>query len=273
MTAWRLVAAASVIAAAALSIHVVMLQVIGVPYPDMAGIGSIGLVLVVLRLIALVLLYRLALPVMGRLPFLTRIIALALLDTAITGNMRGAVMAAVVTADPIFPSITLAAQLTESVVLATLIIGSAKAVRGPVGIVAAGFALAGVKVFAIGPVAQAAIGRLGIPPSPELYRPPYGIYVLAWSYVSFLESVAAVLVVAALVHGRLAMRPSVALLQYTALILLLRGTLVMQLLFPWFMHSDPLRAALSTSQFFLQDIALAVMASWAWRHYHYKTCQ
>ncbi|MFS0772736.1 hypothetical protein [Sphingomonas sp. 1P08PE] len=262
--AMRLVPAAMVITFVSLSVHVVMLQVLHIAYPDMSGVGRLGLVLVALRVFSLLVVYRLAYPVLGPLPVIGRVAAVALLDTAVAGNVRAAVMDAVVTNGSTFPAVKLVSELSQSLVLAILIEVSRRLIRRPIGLLAATLVITGVTTFLVAPAARAAIAPFANLRRPEIYTEPYGVYVLSWSYATFLETTVAVLTIAALVGRRLSPVPVIGVLQFATLVLLLRGTLVMQLLFPWSMRPGVSEAMLSTAQFFLQDLVLAVLAWLAW---------
>lgn len=259
------VAIAIAIATASLSVHVVMLQVLGVPYPDMSGVGRFGLVLVALRILALLVVCRLALPALAPLSAVGRIAAVALIDMAVAGNVRAAVMEAVVTTDAAFAAIELPMQMAQSLVLAVLVVVSTRLTRRLTGLLSTTLVLTGATTLFLDPIARAIIAPFAHLRRPEVYTEPYGAYVLAWSYATFLETAAAAMAIAILVGTRLSKRPTVGLLQFVTLILLLRGTLVMQLLFPWSMRGGVLPSMLSTGQFFLQDLVLAVLAWLAWR--------
>lgn len=261
----RLMPVAVVITITSLSVHVLMLQVLRIPYPDMSGIGRVGLVLVVLRIFALLLVYRLSSPALDTLRLPVRIAAVALLDMAVAGNARAAVMDAVVTTGLAFPTVRLLVDVAESVVLAAFVVALRPLLRRTPGLIASALVLAGATTFLIAPAARWMLAPFARLRRPEVFTEPYGVYVLSWSYAMFLETTAAVMGIAILVGARLSIRPAVALLQFVTLVLLLRGTLVMQLVFPWFMHGGMTQSLLSTSQFFLQDVVLAVMAWLAWR--------
>jgi len=74
-----------------------------VPYPDLQGIGRIGLVLDLLRTLELMLVHEAEVPVLGRAGLLMRLTLIALVDVAVAGNLRSAIIKWVTTslqADP-----------------------------------------------------------------------------------------------------------------------------------------------------------------------------
>ncbi|MET0327661.1 MAG: hypothetical protein ABW163_02710 [Luteimonas sp.] len=263
---WWWLAAAIGIAIIALSVHVVMLQVLHVPYPDMRGVGTFGLVLLAGRILALFVLCRLAAPWLGTRPVALQLGVVALLDLAIAGDVRASVMQAVVTGSFVHPALTLVVAVAESVLLAVIALTLTHLLRGPLRLVLAALATTALQAFVIGPATAAIAQPFAHFQQPSLHVQPYGAYVLAWSYASFLETVAAVLVIARLASPRLSARRGLAFVQFALLVLLLRGTLVMQLLFPLRMQGGVAPAALSTSQFFLQDLVMVVLAWWAWTY-------
>lgn len=243
-----------------------MLQVLTIPYPDMVGVGRWGLVLVFLRVAALVGVYRLAGSALKARGLLLQVVAVALIDTAIAGNIRSAIMQAVVTESLSFPAITLAVELLGSLGLAAIIVVSQRTTDNNTAVVLSVIAAAAALVFGIGPLGRTFVQRYESLEMPEVHKQPYGIDILAWSYPTYLETVLAVLVVAWLILPRLSRRSGVNLLQFCLVILLLRGTLVMQMLFPWLMRGPTATAALSVSQFFLQDLLMGALVWWsAWR--------
>lgn len=255
----RMFAAMIIIAIISLTIHIVMLQFFNIPYPNMQGVGRVGLLLVALRVLALVMVVRLWRPVLEKSPLVAEIGVLALLSLTIGGDIRSAIMGIVTTTSFAFELIELASKVVNNLVLAAMIVSSARRLQSYAALATASVVITATMMFLVSP----AIGSLVAPYShlaqPEVYTQPYGPYVLGWSYPTFLETVFAVLAIAVLAGPRLSSHSFVSLLQFVALILLLRGTLILQVLFPWFMKAGPGLAALSISQFFLQDLAMAVL--------------
>lgn len=257
--------AACIIAAASLSIHVVMLQVLQIPYPDFTGIGRWGLVLVLMRILALFAAYRLMLPCLAGRGLAQRIVLLAILDAAIAGKMRSAIMEGVTSLSVLNPLIGLALGLIESLIVAALVVILVRGSRRVPMLMVWSVVSTALLTLVISPFVRRTGAALMAPAQPPVFLPPYGPGVLTVSYVTFLESVAAVIALTLLVAPRLSATSGRNMLQMVTLVLLLRGTLVMQLLFPWLMNAPVGSAMLHTSQFFLQDLALAAMVWVRWR--------
>lgn len=260
-----LLLAAAGIAVASLSVHVFMLQVLGVPYPDLQGVGASGLVLVAVRMFALFVVVRLAPAAFLALPIAARIGLVALLDTMLAGNIRSALMEGVVTEGLVAPALGLLAQLTTSLILAMILVVSRSLTRRLPVLTVVALATTAFMSLIVAPFISAIEEPFAHLARPEIHTPPYGVAVLSWSYATFLETVSATLAVAWATSGALSRKPLVAALQFVVLVLALRGTLVMQLLFPWLMQTGFAASALSTSQFFLQDLVMASLTWWIWR--------
>ena len=95
----------------------------------------------------------------------------------------------------------------------------------------------------------------------DVYLLPYGANVLVPSYLLFAETVIACLVARFVVTFRDAMWDQAGLIRYVALVLFVRGTFAM--MFGW----GPVIGMLSVSQFFLQDLVMALLIHLAWARF------
>ncbi|MBA2933515.1 hypothetical protein HZF05_05335 [Sphingomonas sp. CGMCC 1.13654] len=261
------------IAIVSLSIHVVMLQLLGIAHPDFSSVGIWGLLVVVGQTFALIVVYDLARPILDdwRLP--ARIAFLAAIDIVATDQLRLAVMAGVTTASFAFPLITFLAGAAGTLVVAILIALTAPYLRAPVAKAGVAVAITAISAFVVQPVSNVLVAPFATLARPEIYTEPYGPGVLSISYSFFAATVAAIVLIVAIAAPRLSVRPAANLLQVAALLLLLRGTLVAQLLFPWLIHGGVAHAAIGISQFFLEDLAMAMLAWGLWMRGWAKTDQ
>ena len=115
-----LIAITAAIVGASLSIHVVMLQVLGIPYPDTSKLGIWLRLYPLVQAVGLVGLASVTAPAMRRFPFLVRWLLLTLLFTAMNGGVRNALMAGVVTEGYVAPLAGLIQGLAGNLVLAAL---------------------------------------------------------------------------------------------------------------------------------------------------------
>ncbi|SFO19800.1 hypothetical protein [Sphingomonas sp. OK281] len=96
---------------------------------------------------------------------------------------------------------------------------------------------------------------------PDVYLVPYRANILVPSYLLFAETVIACLVARFLVTFRIVSWDRTGLIRYVALILFVRGTIAIT--FGW----GPIIGMLSVSQFFFQDLAMAVLIHLAWMRF------
>jgi hypothetical protein len=253
------------IAIVSLSIHVVMLQGLGVAHPDFSSVGLTGLLVVVGQNLALLILYRLFRRALPGLKPVAGIALILLADMVVTDQFRLAVMSAVTTASLAFPAIVLLASLAGSLVLALLVVAMARYLRGPLTQSVGAVAITAISTFLVQPGLDRLVGPLSGLARPEIYTEPYGPGVLSVSYALFTLTVAATFAVVAIVAPLLSRRALVNLAQTMVLLLLLRGMLIAQLVFPWLMHGGPASAALGISQFFLQDVVMIGLVWALWR--------
>jgi hypothetical protein len=253
------------IAIVSLSIHVVMLQGLGIAHPDFSSIGLTGLLVVVGQNFALLVLYRLF---RRAIPGLTPAAGVALIvfaDMIVTDQFRLAVMSAVTTASLIFPAITLLASFAGSLVVALLVVATARYLRGVPTQCVGAVLITAISTFLVQPGLDRLVEPLSGLARPEIYTEPYGPGVLSVSYTLFTLTVAATFAIVAILAPSLSRRAPINLAQIMALLLSLRGMLIAQLVFPWLMRGSPATAALEISQFFLQDVVMIGLVWLLWR--------
>lgn len=257
-----LAVAVAMIVVVSLSIHVVMLQVLWVPYPYPKGLGRLGMLYPLAQSADLVALAATALPWLDRFPGAVRGLVVGMLFAAMNGIIRNALMGGFVTTD--FGG-GLAGFVQEAIldlILGTLAVALVSSLRSIVARVIAAFALTAISFLVLNPMLASLLGPIitwsAKHTRPDVYLVPYGPNVLVPSYLLFVETVVACLVARFVITLREAAWDRTGLIRYVGLILLVRGTSAM--MFGW----GPIIGMLSVSQFFLQDLTMAVLVHVAW---------
>lgn len=257
-----LAVAVAMIVVVSLSIHVVMLQVLWVPYPYPKGLGRLGMLYPLAQSAGLVALAATALPWLDRFPGAVRGLVVGMLFAAMNGIIRNALMGGFVTTD--FGG-GLAGFVQEAIldlILGTLAVALVSSLRSIVARVIAAFALTAISFLVLNPMLASLLGPIitwsAKHTRPDVYLVPYGPNVLVPSYLLFAETVVACLVARFVITLREAAWDRTGLIRYVGLILLVRGTSAM--MFGW----GPIIGMLSVSQFFLQDLTMAVLVHVAW---------
>lgn len=257
-----LAVAVAMIVVVSLSIHVVMLQVLWVPYPYPKGLGRLGMLYPLAQSAGLVALAATALPWLDRFPGAVRGLVVGMLFAAMNGIIRNALMGGFVTTD--FGG-GLAGFVQEAIldlILGTLAVALVSSLRSTVARVIAAFALTAISFLVLNPMLASLLGPIitwsAQHTRPDVYLLPYGPNVLVPSYLLFAETVVACLVARFVITLREVAWDRTGLIRYVGLILLVRGTSAM--MFGW----GPIIGMLSVSQFFLQDLTMAVLVHVAW---------
>ena len=220
-----------------LSIHVYMLQVLLIPFPDFDGVSLWARLLnTALAVFALIFVCSKARPCLGLLSKATQCIIVAVLYAMLKESLRGILMNGVVTTGWRFDIVTGLPGLAYAFVLSSLVVLLTPMLRNFWSRVTAAAVLTGIATFAIRPVigmifapALKAVAHLD---HPEVYAFPYGWQVLIPAYVTYAEPVIACMCIASLVWGSLNARVDLRILQFSLLILSIRGMLL-----PTFLYS------------------------------------
>lgn len=252
-----------------LSIHVVMLQVLRIPFPDFAGASVwLRLLNLTLALFALTVLITAAQPRLGRFSKAAQCLIVFLLYAMLKESFRSVLMNGVVTTAWRFDIVTGLPSLAYSLVVSSLLVFLTPLLRTLWVRIAAAAALAGIATFALRP----ALGMLFAPAMkaveqldhPEVYGFPYGWHVLIPSYLTFAEPVIACMLIAMLTWERLSAKPGLRMLQFCLLIVSLRGMLLPTFLYSFYSKAKLLPAMVSESQFLFETLALAALTALVW---------
>jgi len=265
----RLVIGLAVAGILALSVHVVMLQVLHIPFPQDDPPYWARLLNIAGMAIAVLIFLDLARPALERRSFVVRWLILAALLAMLRETVRGAVMAGVVTTAWTFSLAQMLVPLLLWLAIALLCTAASPWLRplwskllGGLCIAAAALWLSPVIGAALSPL-FAALGHLA---HPDVYQLPYPWQVMIPAYLTYAEPVIACALIARLVWDRLPVPPATRLALFVALVLFMDTMVLRTFLFSFF-GAGPLGAAmLSESQFMLEVLVLAALTglAWAW---------
>jgi len=253
-----------------LSIHVVMLQILGIPFPEFDGVSVWASFLnTMLAVLAVIIFYSLAQPRLAQISGPNRYIVVFLLYVMLKESFRGIIMNGVVTHGWGFDVVAALPGLAYAFVLTSLVVLTTPKLRGIWLKVAGAAAIAAVAMFAVRPLlcsafapALKAAAHLD---HAEVYAFPYGWQVLVPAYLTYAEPVIACMLIAVLVWQRLSTNTLTRMLQFAALVLLIRGMLLPTFVYSFYSKAKLPIAMLSQSQFLLETLALAILTALTWQ--------
>jgi len=260
-----LLGAIAVIVVVSLSIHVVMLQVLWVPYPYPKGLGRLGLLYPLAKSIGLIALTAAALPWLSRFHIVARGPIIGLLFATMNGIVRNAIMPGFVTSDFAGAVAGFVQEALLDLILGALAVVAVTIIRNSALRIVTALVLTALSIFTL----NSALASLLTPliawsethTHADVYLVPYGTKVLVPSYLLFTETVIACLVARFVVTFRDAMWDQTGLIRYVALVLFVRGTFAM--MFGW----GPVIGILSVSHFFFQDLVMALLIHVTWARF------
>jgi len=254
-----------------LSVHVVMLQVLHVPFPAGFPHTGIGVWLnSAPAVLGVILLYVYSGDAFKRRSFVSRSLILFMLITMVQEDFfRGPIMDGVVTTAWTFSFLSNVPSLLVWLLLALLVVAIAPLLKNiwlqVVGAVALyALVFVGCKPLIMS-VCMPVVTRLSYLAHDQVYGEPYGMHVLVPAYLSYAEPVIAALIIAALVWDRLSPRVPARVLQFTVIVLLIRHTLAALIIYPFFAKVSVGAALASMGQFTLETIALAALSGLTWQ--------
>lgn len=254
----------------ALSIHVGMLLA-GVPFPLTSPPPWAGWLNNLLTTITLLIVMRLALPVIGRLSLIKRTLLVFLVFAMIRETLRGVIMNGVVTGGWVFAFAALPEQILRALVLAAFVTIGARWATSVPRLVATGLVIASVS-FGINKLLSATfaplVERLSYLARPDAYEFPYPVEVMIPAYLTFAEAILGATLLARLIWPALPASAGRRILIMAALVPLIRGVAFMPFLFSFFMKDGSyFGGVLSYSQFTLEFIALGIIVGIGWERY------
>jgi hypothetical protein len=263
--------ALAIAGAVSLSVHVIMLQVLGIPFPeDHAPLwaSALNLIGTTTALIALRMIARDRLGQFWRTVLLTGLVLFMLKE-----GLRGAVMNGVVTTGWSFSLagalIPLLLGFGIALFCAVLTPSSNSVGRLLFAGAAAGVLTVGWQM-AVGAGTAPLMAALAQFARPDVYHLPYPPIVLVPAYLTFIEPLIACALLAALVWDRLMGAFATRLAKFVVLVVFIKGVVLRTILFPAFMDPPFFQGMLSQSQFFFEFAALAVLTAVAWDRFGSK---
>jgi hypothetical protein len=264
-----LIVGMTVVSAVALSVHVVMIEGLGVPYPlDTATPAWARFVNSAGSIAALVAFYGLAAPRLASRHVVVRCLIIFILYAAIKETARGMIMNGVVTTGWAWSLVQSLPDLAYVLVAASLVVLVTP--RLPRGVrLLGGAAMGALLYFAVQPAIQAALApllaSLAYLGRPDMYQLPYPTVVMVPAYLTFVEPTVACAAMAALVWDRLSPNPTLRFVQFAALVMLIKGAVFRILLYSFYIKLPLPQAWLSESQFTLEFLALALLTGLVWQ--------
>ena len=267
----RLVLGLFVAGVVALSVHSVMLQVLGIPFPDLSVIPiALKVVIRAAAMLGLLLLWDLA-ALQMRGSFVRRWAVLFLITATLTETLfRGPFMEGYCTTAWTFAFVSNIQSLLIIAASCAIVVVSTSRLPRIWHKIAGAVGIALFTTFVVTPLIGAAMGPVmesiaSLAPQGEWCTLPYGANVLIPAYLTFAEPALGCLAAAVLVWNRLSASRVVRYLQFTLLILAIKNQLLMPFVYASFARTSFVDALVSESQFALEAIALAVLTGVAWQ--------
>jgi hypothetical protein len=268
---WALIAGIIVTVIVALSVHVVMLQVLGIAFPEDGGtaawakfLNNGGSV------VAVIFFYSVAHETLARRNLLTRCLIVFLLYATLKESFRGLIMAGYVTTAWTYATVDRLPSLLLNLVISCMVVVVTPRLRGALSKIIGGSLIAAVAIFGVRPLIGAVFGPLkqsiAYLNHDDVYQVPYGLAVLVPAYITFIEPVLSCMIIVALVWNRRSAKPLLRLVQFVALIMFMRGMVFRTFIFGFYIKSSLGAAMLSESQFALETLALAVLTALIWQY-------
>ena len=246
-------------AVVSLSVHVLMLQALHVPYPS--GFPKTGWLIYVnssLGVLAIIYFYDLAKDKLDGVAIWWRCLALSGLVAMLREALiRAPLMDGVVTTAWIYSIVSNLAPLIQILVVCCLVVPIAPKLNRVWQKLIAAFALCAFVYFVSKPLVDAGLERMLQYLSPwshdAIYSVPYPWQVEVPAYLTFAEPVVACFIMAALVFDRLSADPVARVCQFAVLILLMRNLLLAPFIYIFYAKIGAVSAMLSMDNFPLRS--------------------
>ena len=256
-----------------LSIHIVMLQVIGVGFPDHGPVPTIPKLLNTwFSVLALFTFYYLAKERLSKKSVAIQILIVFAVYSMIKESLiRANVMEGVVTTGWLFPFIKSAPGLLNYLILALIVVVTNRFLHKKWQLMIASiFATAFIKSVLeplMGSVFSPIITSYSYLGHEAIYQMPYGWQVMIPAYLTFAEPVFAAFLILYFVWEKIAIKNFHRIILTGILISLMKGTLLPLFIYTPFMKSNLTSAIASEGQFTLEFLALGMLAAFFWGWY------
>ncbi len=262
--------------ATALSIHVVMLEALHVPYPKgYPTIGWSAFCGTALSAYALSWIYTLAEDRLFVLSAFQRIALFAALTAMLREAFRVTLLDGVVTTAWSYSLLSDSPRFAVSIALAALVILIRPRFTHPIKRLLSALITSATITYVLMPMFLSLLGKALAHYS---YLEHTEVYTRGWrleipAYITFLEPTLAAFLLSALVWDRLSAVRAIRTVQFICLIMAINTSLIRLPLYPLFSPFPVRLALLSMSQFFLEWLVLSLSIIATWRASHYrKTC-
>lgn len=257
-----------------LSVHVVMLQVLNIPYP--VGYPTTGwpiFVNLALTTLALLYFYQLTLDEFARLPIVMRWLLIFILTAMLREALfRLPIMNALATTAWIYSVVESLPRLLLLLLLSGLVVLVAPWLRQLWQMSLGAMLITGLLYFGARPLVDRAFNywltAIAYLNHEEVYKVPYGWQIELPAYLTYLEPVLACFVMVLLVWDQLSGSVGGKTVQFALLVLLLNRTFIHPFVYVFYSKFTPVVALLSMGQFFLEALSLALLTVLTW-----KLCQ
>jgi len=255
-----------------LSIHIVMLQVIGVQYPDNSGIPLIPRLLNKwLSVLALFVFYYLAKDKLSKKSIVIQTIIVFCLYAMVKEVLiRANLMEGVVTTSWIFPFIKAVPQLLGYLILAFALVVSNFFISKKWQLFGISILITCLLQFVLEPqlnsIFEPIISSYSYLAHDPIYELPYDWHVLVPAYLTFAEPVIAAFVIVYYIWEKLDGKAWQKIILVGILICLIKGMLLPVFLFTPYLKLNFIAAIASEIQFTLEFLAVGILTSifWAW---------
>jgi hypothetical protein len=267
-----LVASLAVAGVISLSIHVVMLQVLGIPFPEANAprwASYLNLAGSTTALIAFQIVAQKNIDGWWRTIMISSLILFMFKE-----SLRGVIMNGVVTTAWVFALAGIVAPLLLCIGVATLCAVFARRVRSPTGLVLAGLTTGGLAIALqaiVGVAVSPLMAALASQAHPDIYQLPYPASVLIPAYLTFAEPVIGCCLMAAFIWGQLASGFPARLIIFTVLVVFLKGVVIRTIVYPGYMALPLVQGVVSQSQFLLEFAVLGVLTGTAWHLFGHQS--
>lgn len=258
-----------------LSIHVVMLQVLHVPYPE--GHQNAAILPLygnyTLSILAALWLYRASHHNLTRFSFFFRwlilFVLLAMLEESL---IRAPLMSGIVTSAWLYAMLQAIPELASSLMLAFLIVSVAPRLNHLGSQLVAALLISSALYFVWTPFVTQEISKvMSMVPQPneaDIIPIPYGWNVLIPAYLTYGEPVVACFILAGLSWRNLATNTITRICQFVLMILLVKkGLLLAPIIYAFYSDQPFVTGLLSIGQFSLEALALATFTAITWHLY------
>ena len=269
-TNWRrLVPGMILTGALALSVHVVLLDVLKVPYPSqLPKTGVVAFLNYAVSVLALFGFYGLASPGFARLSLVWRCLGLSGLLIMLNEVFRVMFIESMITTAWAYSFVNNVQRVLPLLLIGCLVsLAAPKLTRFWQKAIAA-LLIAALVFFGFRPLVAdefkhllAAIAYLS---HDQIYSDT-SWQLNTFAYLGYVEPTLACFIMAALVWPRLSARPGWRVVQFALLIVLIRGTFFMTVYYPFYAHLSVPLAMLSAGQFTLEWLTLGLLTAMTWQ--------